>query len=98
MVDNVVLKTYAKWNLRKTRWVYNDELVNAIDKYLKYIAVFYLLFDMAECGWLYKLAHKYGRKTANINIKKLLQAVFHWAVIGYRYTKTANIKWGMGDG
>ena len=93
MADNVVLKTYAKWNLWKTRWVNNDELDNAIDKYLKYIAVFCLLFEIGECWWLYKLAHKYGKKTANINSKNLLQAVFHWAVIGYHYTKTAKIKW-----
>ena len=42
----------------------NDELDDVIDKYSKYIAVFYLLFDMAECGWLYKLAHKYGKKNS----------------------------------
>ena len=59
----------------------HDELDDAIDKYLKYIAVFSLLFDMAECGWLNSctrvlLIHKYGEKTANINRQKLLQAVY----------------------
>ena len=53
----------------------NDDLDDAIDKYLKYIAVFSSLFDMAECGWLNKftrvsLVHKYGIKTANNIIKK----------------------------
>ena len=57
------------------------------------------------------LVHNSRIKTANIKRKKLLQAVYHWAVIGHRYTKTAKIKWlaietlkqqisngGMGDG
>jgi len=50
----------------------HDELDDAIDKYLKNIAVFYSLFNMVECGWLYKctrvsLVYKHGKKTANIN-------------------------------